>query len=59
MTEDYHVRITKDYLVFSAGHFITYNGDGHTAYMRSNACVDNAVDAYLVKGVVPPPGLRC
>lgn len=41
------------------GHLITYNGDGHTAYMRSNACVDNAVDAYLVKGVVPPPGLRC
>jgi pimeloyl-ACP methyl ester carboxylesterase len=41
------------------GHLITYDGDGHTAYMRSNACVDNAVDAYLVKGVVPPPRLRC
>jgi pimeloyl-ACP methyl ester carboxylesterase len=38
---------------------ITYDGDGHTAYMRSNSCVDNAVDAYLVKGVLPPPGLRC
>jgi len=23
----YHVRISKDYLVFSAGHFITYHGD--------------------------------
>jgi 6-pyruvoyltetrahydropterin/6-carboxytetrahydropterin synthase len=23
----YHVRISKDYLVFSAGHFITYDGD--------------------------------
>jgi pimeloyl-ACP methyl ester carboxylesterase len=41
------------------GHLITYNGDGHTAYMRSNSCVDNAVDAYLVKGVVPQPGLKC
>ena len=41
------------------GHLITYNGDGHTAYMRSNACVNDAVDAYLVKGVVPPPGLKC
>jgi pimeloyl-ACP methyl ester carboxylesterase len=41
------------------GHLITYNGDGHTAYMRSNSCVDDAVDAYLVKGVVPPPGLKC
>jgi pimeloyl-ACP methyl ester carboxylesterase len=41
------------------GHLITYNGDGHMAYMRSNSCVDDAVDAYLVKGVVPPLGLRC
>ena len=27
MTESYCVRLTKDYLVFSAGHFITFNGD--------------------------------
>jgi 6-pyruvoyltetrahydropterin/6-carboxytetrahydropterin synthase len=27
MSESYHVRIEKDYLVFSAGHFITYEGD--------------------------------
>ena len=27
MAERYHVRISKDFLVFSAGHFITYNGD--------------------------------
>lgn len=27
MTEQYHVRVEKDYLVFSAGHFITYDGD--------------------------------
>ena len=25
--ESYHVRVTKDYLVFSAAHFITYNGN--------------------------------
>jgi hypothetical protein len=41
------------------GHLITYNGDGHTAYMRSNSCIDDAVDSYLVKGVVPKRGLRC
>jgi hypothetical protein len=41
------------------GHLLTYNGDGHTAYMRSNACVNDAVDAYLIKGVVPSPGLKC
>lgn len=27
MTDQYYVRISKDYLVFSAGHFITYGGD--------------------------------
>ncbi len=27
MSESYRVRISKDYLVFSAGHFITYDGD--------------------------------
>ncbi|MEX2316309.1 MAG: 6-pyruvoyl tetrahydropterin synthase family protein [Pirellulales bacterium] len=27
MPDRYHVRLTKDYLVFSAGHFITYDGD--------------------------------
>lgn len=26
MADRYHVRLTKDYLVFSAGHFITYDG---------------------------------
>ncbi len=27
MPERYHVRVTKDYLVFSAAHFITFNGN--------------------------------
>jgi 6-pyruvoyltetrahydropterin/6-carboxytetrahydropterin synthase len=27
MAEHYRVRVTKDYLVFSAAHFITYNGN--------------------------------
>jgi 6-pyruvoyltetrahydropterin/6-carboxytetrahydropterin synthase len=26
-SERYHVRVTKDHLVFSAGHFITFNGN--------------------------------
>jgi pimeloyl-ACP methyl ester carboxylesterase len=38
---------------------ITYRGDGHTAYTRSNACVDDAVDAYYLEGTVPRDGLRC
>lgn len=27
MSESYHVRVSKDYLVFSAAHFITFNSD--------------------------------
>jgi 6-pyruvoyltetrahydropterin/6-carboxytetrahydropterin synthase len=27
VNESYHVRLTKDYLVFSAAHFITFNGN--------------------------------
>ncbi len=38
---------------------ISYDGDGHTAYTRSNACVDDAVDDYLLDGTVPEDGLRC
>ncbi len=41
------------------GHLITFDGDGHTAYMSSNICVDNAVDAYLMNGTVPKDGLTC
>ena len=38
---------------------ITFDGDGHTAYTRSNDCVDKAVDAYYLKGTVPEDGLSC
>jgi pimeloyl-ACP methyl ester carboxylesterase len=41
------------------GHLITFAGDGHTAYTRSNSCVDDAVDSYLLQGAVPRAGLRC
>jgi pimeloyl-ACP methyl ester carboxylesterase len=38
---------------------ISYDGDGHTAYMRSNACVNDAVDGYLIDATVPRDGLSC
>ncbi|MFW5472612.1 alpha/beta hydrolase [Knoellia sp. CPCC 206450] len=38
---------------------ITYDGDGHTAYTRSNDCVDKPIDEFYVKGTVPRDGLRC
>lgn len=45
--------------VLESGVLISFDGDGHTAYGRSNDCVDDAVDAYLIDGVVPEDGLRC
>lgn len=41
------------------GHLVTYDGEGHTAYNKSNACVNDAVDAYLLDGVVPEGDPRC
>ncbi|GAA2165058.1 alpha/beta hydrolase family protein [Humibacillus xanthopallidus] len=38
---------------------LSYDGDGHTAYRRSNDCVDSAIDAYYVQGRVPKDGLTC
>jgi pimeloyl-ACP methyl ester carboxylesterase len=43
----------------SSGRLLTHDGDGHTAYGRGSDCVDAAVDAYLLRGTVPPKGKRC
>jgi pimeloyl-ACP methyl ester carboxylesterase len=43
----------------SSGVMITWNGDGHTAYGRSNSCITNAVDGYFVDGKVPADNTTC
>ena len=45
--------------ILSDGHLITFNGEGHTAYGRSNECVVSAVDNFLIKGVVPVKDPNC
>jgi pimeloyl-ACP methyl ester carboxylesterase len=42
-----------------SGVLLTYEGEGHTAYLRSVPCIDDAVDAYLIDGKVPDAGKRC
>ncbi|MBV9832193.1 MAG: alpha/beta fold hydrolase [Marmoricola sp.] len=42
-----------------SGHLITRNGDGHTGFAVGNQCVDDAVDNYYVRGLVPRAGLTC
>lgn len=38
---------------------VTWDGDGHTAYGRSNECLTSTVDAYFVDGKVPAAGTSC
>lgn len=43
----------------ASGVLITYEGEGHTAYLRSVPCIDDAVEAYLIDGKAPAEGTRC
>lgn len=38
---------------------LTYEGDGHTAFLRGGSCIEDAVVDYLVDLVLPAPGTRC
>ncbi len=41
------------------GHLVTYDGEGHTAYNKSNSCVNKAVEDFLIDGVVPTSDPMC
>ena len=41
------------------GYLVTYDGEGHTAYNKSNACVNDAVDGYFIDGRVPETDPLC
>lgn len=43
----------------SSGVLLTFEGDGHTAYLQGNACITNAVDDYLVTTDPPKDGTTC
>ncbi len=43
----------------SSGVLLTYEGEGHTAYGRSNDCIAEAVDTFLLEGTPPEDGTRC
>jgi hypothetical protein len=38
---------------------LTREGVGHTSYRRSGPCIDTAVDATLINGVLPADGTVC
>ncbi|MDT0158480.1 alpha/beta hydrolase [Microbacterium sp. ARD32] len=41
------------------GVLVTRVGEGHTGYNKGNACVDDAVEKFLIEGKAPKDGLRC
>lgn len=42
-----------------SGHLVTYKGEGHTAYNKSNSCIADTVDGYLIDGKVPSQDPQC
>ncbi|MFJ3231663.1 alpha/beta hydrolase [Streptomyces sp. NPDC086787] len=43
----------------SSARLLTYAGDGHTAYGRGSACIDTAINTYLLHVTPPTQGKRC
>ncbi|MDP3208976.1 MAG: alpha/beta hydrolase [Rhodoglobus sp.] len=41
------------------GHLVTYDGEGHTAYNKSNSCVNDVVDDFFINGTVPESDPKC
>jgi len=42
-----------------SGVLVSYDGEGHTAYNKSNSCVNDAVESYFIDGTVPAKDLKC
>lgn len=45
--------------LLDSGVLLTFEGEGHTAYGRSNACIADAVEGFFVDGTVPAEGQTC
>ena len=45
--------------IFTGSRLISLNADGHTGHGRGSACVDDAVDEYLLTGRLPTANLSC
>jgi pimeloyl-ACP methyl ester carboxylesterase len=45
--------------IFKNSNLISLDADGHTGQGRGSACVDNAVDAYLLQDKTPNKNLTC
>ena len=50
---------TKLSMLLINSKLISLNSDGHTGFDRGNQCVDQAVEKYLISGVIPAQDLAC
>ena len=41
------------------GVLLIRDGDGHTAYREGSTCIDDAIDGFLIDGVLPEPDTVC
>ncbi|MBO1415126.1 alpha/beta hydrolase [Streptomyces sp. FH025] len=44
---------------FAKATLLTLVGEGHGAFGKGNACIDQAMQAYLTEGTMPAEGTRC
>ncbi|MFJ2192506.1 alpha/beta hydrolase [Kitasatospora sp. NPDC087861] len=44
---------------FAKAALLTRVGEGHGAFGKGNACIDQAMEAYLTEGTMPAEGTRC
>lgn len=45
--------------IITNSQLMTLVGDGHTGHGRGSACIDDAVDAFYLSGLLPAQNLRC
>jgi hypothetical protein len=45
--------------IFTGSRLISLDADGHTGHGRGSACVDGAVDAFLLEGTLPNANISC
>ncbi len=55
----YQQAVDLAHKVLAKGLLVTYKGEGHTAYGRSNACISGVVDGFLISGRLPSSEPTC
>ena len=55
----YEQSVSLAHDVLADGFLLTFKGEGHTAYGRSNVCVSDVVDNFLIEGTLPDKEPTC